>query len=181
MRRVALRPHLLLAALLALAAFAYLLSNAPPDSARTTPTVPVGEPQRPETRQAEVELVFVDEAGLVHARPRTLALAENQGTAWEAIVEAWREEALQEEIWPEGLAAPRVFAVSLDGDLRAVVDLPAEAAQVPLDVGRERRLLQGLERTLRAAGAADVAFLREGRAEGTPFGHVRVPTALGEP
>lgn len=172
-------PHVLVAALLLIAAAVYYLVSAPP-RVGPAPEVTAAEPQAPATASREVELRLADADGEVASEAVTLTVRDDRGAAWEAIAAAVRQQLVDAEVWPEAVPAPRVFALEVDGQPTAVVDVVG-AEEVAMDVADEERVLRSLRETLEAAGAARIAILRNGAAAPTPLGHVRTPADLSRP
>lgn len=178
MRSVLATPQVILSALALLASLGYLASSGGP-AVGPPPEVSVGAVPEAERSVAESELVLLDDEGLARRVPVELRLPEDRAARWQTVVGALRERMVAEGGWPEELAEPTVYALTVELRSAAVVDLPPD--EVAMDVAQERRVLDSLDRTLRAAGAERVAFLRAGRSVPTPLGHVRARSGFGTP
>lgn len=153
-------PQVLLAFLACVAAAIYAVRSQPP-TAPPAPELTVTADAREQVPRAETVLYAVDEAGLAHPVLLDLPAPEDRGARMQEVVNALRRELVESGAWPAELPAPHVHAFTLERRNVAVLDLRAEP--VPLDVARERMVIDSIERTLLEQGVDEVAYLREGR------------------
>ena len=169
-------PHVILAALLFVAALVFYLAGGVPGVPRPE-RVDIARPKPAATRTQDVRLVLVDAGGLERPRFVKLALPEAPAARFQVVLDALRSALEETGAWPAELAAPRAFAQETNRSTVAVVDMPA-GSNAAVDVVQELQLLHSITRTLSANGADEVRFLRGGRPTDTLLGHVAVPSGL---
>ncbi len=172
-----LRPQVVVAALLVAVAVALAVRERAP---LPQPDVQLEAPD-PTVERSRATLVLVrpDDDGSVGepVREETMVEVRDGRTARsEAILAALRERMAEDGLWPQDLAAPRVFLVDRARGTAWAIALPAGAP--PRSVAAERSLARSLEATARANGASEVAFVPAEPGGETLFGRVWVPTEL---
>lgn len=168
-------PQVLLPLLACLLAGVYALRATPPASA-PAPSLTLEEGVPSEPGSSETILYAVDATGLAHTVVVEIPASEGRSERLQMIIDALRTELTGDGVWPDALPSPHVHAFTLERRNVAVLDLPA--AEVHLDVARERRILASLERTLLEHGIERIAYLRDGRAADAWLGHLATPGGL---
>ena len=175
LRRALLRPEVLLALVVMLAALVYYLVSGR-EGRLPEPVIEISQPEERVLESQEVRLVRFDESGLENPTFVTVELPEAAGDRLEAILGALRTSML-DDAWPAELPAPTVFVESLGRQSVAILDFRPDGP-VSLSVAQEQRLLRSVEATVLANGADAVRYLLGGEATGVFLEHLAVPAAL---
>jgi hypothetical protein len=134
----------------------------------------------------EISLVVSDSNNLSRSVPVEVALPQGAEGRLEAVLTALRgylseagPESPDGPLWPQALAAPRVFIVET-GARASYVVLDFALAEAPeVSVSQELRLLASIRRTVRLhAGTDKVYFLVDGQPRPSLLGHVALEGAL---
>ncbi len=165
-----------LSALLVLVATLLFLTYGPRGVRPERQNIDLGAPNN-EASQRQVRLVLFDLSGNERSESVSLPLPPGAGAQLSGVLVALREALIGSGVWPEELAAPRVFVETIERRTVAVIDLMVPEP-VPVSVAQEQALLTSLTATALANGVADVRFLRNGRPQDTLLEHVAVPSSL---
>lgn len=168
-----LRPQVLLAFIALLAAVPYLLGSfggRPADA----PLPPFGPAAGETLREVEMPLVIVDGDGGVRSAFATVRAADHETARLTATLAALRDVLIDEDVWPEAVAAPTAAVFESNRRRVVVVDVVQEE-RVSVSVAQEWAALRSLVETMRAAGADDVRVIVNGEVASTLWGHVALP------
>lgn len=168
------RPQVVLAALVLLIATGFAWWARPPG---TTPP-PSPEPVEATVPRVEFRDVTVYAVRDGVATPILLEVAAPEGASarLQAVVDGLRGALIETGEWPDALPSPHVFALRVERDDAAVLDLPAHEARI--DVATERTLIGSIERTLGEQGVERIAYLVDGVARDAWLGNILTPTSL---
>lgn len=168
------RPQVVAATLVLVAALAFVSWVRP--RAVALPPNPQPEAVNETTTDRRDVTVYAVRDGV--ATPILLEVAAPAGASarLQAVVDGLRRALIDSGDWPAALPAPDVFALRIERDDAAVLDLPAHGAH--LDVATERTILASLDRTLAEQGIDRIAYLTEGAPRDAWLGSVLAPSSL---
>ena len=172
-------PHTLLAGFFAIVALVFAVRAGPPaTSIDPQEAFRLGEAAVSNASTLEVTL-FLEEGSLVRTVKTTVAASNDPSEVAQAVVERLRLELQEQGTWPPAWPTPKVTRFDLDRNSVAVLDIATPDG--PHDgpgIDAERRIVASFTATLSELGTERIAFLRDGRATGTWFDHVAVPSTL---
>ena len=169
------RPQVVVSALLLVGALLFSLSPSGPQRPGP-PTVELSAGIEVPIVEREVRLLVIDPDGLERPLFARLSFADSPFARLEAVLTALRVELVAAGVWPEAGSVPTLFRGVVD--VRTFVVLDFGDGFDGMSVVEERQLIGSLEATLRAEGIDEVRYLRHGRAEEAPFGHLAQRTTL---
>lgn len=177
MSRIAalVRPQVVVSALLLVGAVLFTLLPRGPQRPHP-PTVELAAGIEIPIVEREVRLLLIDPDGLERPIFARLTFADSPSTRLEAVVSTLRDELVVADVWPEAGMVPTLFHGVVD--VRTFVVLDFGNGFDGMSVIQERQLVGSLEATLRVEGVDEVRYLRHGRAEEAPFGHLAQRTTL---
>jgi hypothetical protein len=168
-----LRPQVLIAFVALVAAVPYLLGSfggRPADASLP----PLGPAAGETLREVEMPLVIVDVGGGVRSALATVRAADHEAARLTAALAALRDVLVDEDVWPEAVAAPSAAIFESNRRRVVVVDV-VQGERVAVSVAQEWAALRSLVETMRAAGADDVRIIVNGEVATTLWGHVALP------
>lgn len=169
-----LAPQVLVAALLFVAALVFALRT--PGELGRPPTVSFDPSPRAAGAPTEVEIAVLEASGLERTAFAEVAVSEEASERFAAIFGVLREALVEAGVWPEAVAAPRIFVQRVSGRDVIVMDLTVPAGTA-VDVEAELRIVGSIDATA-SRHDAEVRYLVNGRPTDTLWGHVAVPSVL---
>lgn len=168
------RPQVVIAALVLWIASSFALWARPPG----TPVPPNPEPVDATVSEVDLRDVTVYAVRDGVATPILLEIPSPDGASarLQAVIDGLRGALIETGDWPEALPSPKVFAVPVERDDAAVLDLPVHEART--DVDTERTLIASIERTLGEQGVERIAYLVDGVARDAWLGSIRTTSSL---
>lgn len=171
-------PWVLLGALAVLASVVTLILVEPP-AAVTPAALPTfeGDADASDVQEQTVAALYIV-AGNIERIMEADVPAASLTVRLNDTAEALHAELVRQGVWPSDVPAPRIFIVNLGRDATVVLDVMPTLWPLPVEL--EQDLIASYERTLTEAGAAEVAYLQDGRATGRWLGHLAVNADLSD-